>query len=81
MLVEYIRAALEMAKYELLPNEKEKIYAEIPSCRGVWATGRTIEECRKNLISTLEGWIIIRLRRNLPIPKVKNHSIKTQKVK
>ncbi len=63
-----------MAKYELMPNEREKSYAEIPVCRGVWATGKTLEECRKNLMSTLEGWLIVRLQRKLPIPKIKNYS-------
>lgn len=68
MLLDYLNAALENAKYEILHDEKEKFYAEIPLCRGVWSTGRTLEECRKNLITTLEGWMIVRLQRKLPIP-------------
>lgn len=80
MLLDYLNAALENAKYEILHGEKEKFYAEIPLCRGVWATGRTLEECRKNLITTLEGWLIIRLQRKLPIPKIKNLTLKPIKV-
>ena len=81
MLVDYLNAALEKARYEILPGEKEKFYAEVSLCKGVWATGRTLEECRKNLISTLEGWIIIRLQRRLPIPKIKNYTLKSLKTK
>lgn len=66
MLQEYISTYLKKAKYERIDGGK-KFYAEIKALRGVWATGRNMEECRKNLASTLEGWIIFRLRRNLPV--------------
>ncbi|MBI2995354.1 MAG: type II toxin-antitoxin system HicB family antitoxin [Candidatus Melainabacteria bacterium] len=80
MIIDYINAALETAKYKILLGEKEKFYAEIPICRGVWANGKTLEECRRNLKSVLEGWIIIRLQRKLPIPKIKNYSLRPLKV-
>lgn len=80
MLSDYINAALEVARYEILPNNKEKFYAEIPLCKGVWATGRTVEECRKELVNTLEGWLIIRLQRKLPIPKIKNYGFRPSRV-
>ena len=70
MLLDYLNAALERARYEILAGEKEKFYAEIPLCRGVWANGKTLEECRRNLMSTLEGWLIIRLQRRLSIPVI-----------
>lgn len=81
MILDYLNAALKKAKYETLRNEKEKYYAEISVCKGVWATGKTVEECRKNLISTLEGWLIIRLQRKLPIPKIGNYTLKPIKVR
>ncbi len=81
MIIDYLNAALEKAKYEILHGEKERFYAEIPICKGVWATGKTLEECRKNLLTTLEGWLIIRLQRKLPIPRINNHSLKPQKAK
>lgn len=70
MLQDYISTYLKKARYELLDDGK-RFYAEIKALRGVWATGKTLEECRENLASTLEGWIIFRLRRNLPIPNFK----------
>ena len=54
----------------------KKFYAEIKDLRGVWATGKTLEECRENLASSLEGWVILRLRKNLPIPNFKIPSYK-----
>ncbi|MEK7170664.1 MAG: type II toxin-antitoxin system HicB family antitoxin [Patescibacteria group bacterium] len=69
MLQDYISTYLKKAKYERIESGKQ-FYAEIKALRGVWATGKTKEECRKNLASTLEGWIIFRLRRNLPMTSV-----------
>lgn len=74
MLTEYIEAALERARYELIQDE-EPYYGEIPDLEGVWATGRTLEECRRNLKETLEAWLIFRLRRSMTIPSVGEHSI------
>ena len=79
MLQDYISIYLNKAKYEIIDGGK-RFYAEIKELRGVWATGKTLEECRENLMSTLEGWVIFRLRRNLPIPKFKIPSF-TMKVR
>lgn len=77
MLTEYIEAALEKARYELIQDE-EPYYGEIPDLEGVWATGKTLEECRRNLKETLEAWLIFRLRRGMPIPSVGGYSIEEQ---
>jgi predicted RNase H-like HicB family nuclease len=69
MILEYINAALEKAKYEIIEDD-EPYYGEVPGLKGVWATGKTLEECRKNLAETIEGWIILRLRKGLPIPPI-----------
>ena len=75
MIQFYISTYLNKAKYEMIDDGK-KFYAEIKDLRGVWATGKTLEECRTNLASALEGWIILRLRKNLPIPNFKIPSYK-----
>ena len=67
MIVEYIEAALGRAKYEIIRDD-EPYYGEVPGLKGVWATGRTLEECRKNLSEVIEGWIIVRIKKGLPIP-------------
>jgi predicted RNase H-like HicB family nuclease len=41
---------------------------------GVWATGKTFEDCRNELISVIEGWIALRLRLGDPIPPLGSHT-------
>jgi predicted RNase H-like HicB family nuclease len=59
MIREYIKAAMKNAHYEIIEDE-EPYYGEIPELNGVWATGKTLEECRENLSYNLEGWILVR---------------------
>ena len=65
MITEYIEAALSKARYEIIEDE-EPYYGEVPELEGVWATGKTLEECRKNLAEAIDGWIVVRLRKGLP---------------
>jgi len=58
MIQEYIQKAMEAAHYEML-EEDEGFYGEIPGATGVWATGTTLESCRKELLEVLEEWILI----------------------
>ena len=74
MLTEYIEAALSKAKYEMIEDE-EPYYGEVPELEGVWATGKTLEECRKNLVEVIDGWILVRLRKGLPIPPIGAYKI------
>jgi predicted RNase H-like HicB family nuclease len=54
MLLEYIQEALRRARYEIIDDE-EPYYGEVPELQGVWATGKTLEECRENLREAIEG--------------------------
>jgi predicted RNase H-like HicB family nuclease len=74
MIREYVQAAMEKARYEII-NDPEPYYGEIPECRGVWATGTTLEECRRNLEDVLDGWLIVRLQTGLAIPAVEGRTI------
>jgi predicted RNase H-like HicB family nuclease len=67
MLTEYLQAAMDRARYELI-EDSEPYYGEIPGLDGVWATGRTLEECRRHLAQALEDWLLFSLARGLPIP-------------
>jgi len=67
MILEYIEKALAHARYEII-EDRVPYYGEVPELVGVWATGPTLEECRKNLMDVIEGWILVRLKRGLPIP-------------
>jgi predicted RNase H-like HicB family nuclease len=74
MLIEYIQVALEKARYEILEDD-EPYYGEVPELEGVWATGSTLEACRRNLEEVIDEWIVFRLRRGLVLPPIGNHVI------
>jgi predicted RNase H-like HicB family nuclease len=73
MFSEYIHAALSKATYEII-DDPEPFYGEVPELRGVWASGKTLEECRENLLGVIEGWIALRLRLGLAIPPINGHT-------
>jgi predicted RNase H-like HicB family nuclease len=75
MILEYIEEALKRAHYEII-DDKEPYYGEINELKGVWATGKTLEECRINLRNVIEGWILLSIKRGLPIPKLGDFEIK-----
>lgn len=67
MLLEYIQEALNRARYEII-DDKKPYYGEVPELSGVWASGKSLEECRENLREVIEGWLIVRFQKDLPIP-------------
>ena len=67
MINRYITAALKRAHYEMLENN-EGFFATIPGLPGLWAQASTLEECREELQSSLEGWILLSLSRHMEIP-------------
>jgi len=78
LIAQYIEAALSRAKYELIEDE-EPYYGEVPELKGVWATGKTLEECRRNLAEVIDGWLVVRLRKGLDIPPIGEHKIEELK--
>ncbi|MEW5814817.1 MAG: type II toxin-antitoxin system HicB family antitoxin [Spirochaetota bacterium] len=78
MLVEYILAIMENAEYKRL--EDGSWFAEIPGFEGVWADGKTVEECRKELIEVLEEWLIFKIKDKDPVPVVKGIDINIKEV-
>ncbi|MFB3766619.1 MAG: type II toxin-antitoxin system HicB family antitoxin [Methanotrichaceae archaeon] len=57
-VAEYLKAAMDKAVYEII-DDPEPFYGEIPELQGVWATGKTLEACRDDLMSALEDWTSI----------------------
>ena len=74
MLGEYIQTALDHAHYELIEDE-EPYYGEVRELEGVYATGHSLEACRRNLADVVEGWLILSLRKNLPVPEIDGKTI------
>lgn len=60
MLTDYIHHALRHARYELM--EDGRFYGQIPECPGTWGEGASLEECRDELQSVLEDWLIVAFR-------------------
>jgi predicted RNase H-like HicB family nuclease len=73
MFAEYIASALERAQYKIL--EDGTYAATVEGLRGVIAIGDTIEECRRDLIGVIEGWIALRLRMGRTIPPIGGQTI------
>lgn len=74
MIADYIQAALDVAHYEII-DDPEPYYGEVTALPGVYATGETLEACRNSLSEVIEGWLIISLKKNLPIPTIEGISI------
>ena len=75
MIQEYIEAAMRRARYEMIEDE-EPFYGEVPELEGVWATGRTLEECRENLKQAVEDWLLFSIANGFPIPPLGDVSIR-----
>ena len=79
MFTEYIQAALEKVQYKVIDNGDEPYFADVPELDGVWATGHTVEDARRNFIEALEEWIAARLQWGLLIPPIGGQTIEVSK--
>ncbi|OGW61744.1 MAG: hypothetical protein A2V83_08715 [Nitrospirae bacterium RBG_16_64_22] len=78
VFTEYIQAALEKAEYKKLDDATW--FAQIPGFEGVWANGKYVEECRKELVEVLEEWLVLKLRDEDSIPVVKGIGIRVKEI-
>ncbi|HVB75672.1 MAG TPA: hypothetical protein VNE38_19155 [Ktedonobacteraceae bacterium] len=69
MLTKYIQAAMNKARYEILPDDST-FYGEIPGFNGVYANAKTLEACRNELEEVLEDWILLSVSLHYPLPSV-----------
>jgi predicted RNase H-like HicB family nuclease len=79
MITDYIASAMKRAHYEILEDDKS-YYGEVKECEGVYANALTLEECRKELEGTLEDWILLRVSKNLPLPKIDGIDLQVKEV-
>ena len=78
MIIEYCQKALERAQYKKL--EDGTWFAEIPGFQGVWANGPSVEQCRNELITVLEEWLLLKVRDGDPIPDVAGLKVEIRNV-
>ncbi len=69
MVTNYIKTAMRLSKYEILLSDGT-FYGEIPGFDGVFANAETREACRDQLQEVLEGWIMLRVSLQFPLPSV-----------
>jgi predicted RNase H-like HicB family nuclease len=79
MLTSYIRAAMRQARYEIV-EEDGTFYGEIPAIPGVWANAKALEDCREELESVLEGWLLLSVADHSPIPEIDGNRIEIREV-
>ena len=72
----YIEAAMRHAEFE--PMEDGRWFGTIPLCPGLWADGDTRDKCRDELQSTLEDWILIKVRQGDTLPVIDGVDINPQ---
>ncbi len=75
MFAEYIAATLEIAVYKTLIGEGEPIFVSVPQLPGAWATGKTLEEARRELIGVIEEWVFLGIRLGHTIPPIGGHTV------
>ena len=66
MITEFINKKLKEAKYKILRDGQ--YFAEIPGLKGVWASAKNLEDCRKELQEVLEDWLLLKVRDKEKIP-------------
>ena len=60
MLTNYISQKLAQARYKIL--EDGTYFGEIPGLKGVWASAKNLEDCRKELQEVLEDWLLLKIK-------------------
>jgi len=68
MLIEYINKAMSKAVYDKLDDGS--FSGKIPQCPGVIAFGETLYRCEHELKSSLEGWLIVKIRHGDKLPVI-----------
>ena len=78
MIRQYVDEALKTARYDKLGGGT--FYGKVPRLRGVMTTASTLERCREQLGEVIEEWVLIRVAKRLPIPRLGKARVKVQLV-
>jgi len=79
MILEYVKSAMKIAHYERLEDDRS-YYGTINGFEGVYANEATLEECRDELESVLEDWILFSVSKNAELPVINGLSLKVKEV-
>ena len=82
MLIEYVNKAMSKAVYDKLDDGT--FTGKIPQCPGVVAFGDSLYQCEQELRSSLEGWLIVKIRHGDKLPIIdkinKEYSVQQAKM-
>ena len=67
------------ARHEIVEDDGS-FYGEIPPIPGVWANCKTLEACREELKSVLEGWVLLSIADHSPIPDIDGNQLEIREV-
>ncbi len=56
--------------------EDGRFFGFIPKCKGTWADGRTLEECREELRDVIEDWVLLGLQLGHRLPIITGINLK-----
>lgn len=73
MITRYVSQALRRARYRQVDGGL--FCATVPGLRGVIATGTNLEACRNQLAEVVEEWVLVRVARGLPVPRLGGVSV------
>jgi len=60
---------MRQARYEMVEDDGA-FYGHIPAIPGVWANAKTLEACREEPESVLEGWVLVGIADDSAIPDI-----------
>jgi len=66
MLIDYVTKAMSVAVFDKLDDGT--FSGKIPQCPGVVAVGKSLFQCEQELRSSLEGWLIVKIRHGDQLP-------------
>jgi predicted RNase H-like HicB family nuclease len=66
---EYIGAAMRRVQHKVIEDDGS-IFATIPGFDGLWANAPTLTQVNEELESALEGWILLAIAHQHPIPEL-----------
>jgi len=70
---------MHKASYQIVEDDGS-FYGEIPPIPGVWANATSLEACREELESVLEGWLLLSIADHSPIPEIDGNRIEIREV-
>lgn len=76
MISKYLSEAMRRARYKIL--EDGSYYGWIEELPGVWATASSLEECREELQSVVEDWLVLGLKLGHHITPLGDIDLNTQ---